>query len=524
MAQTNVDTSISTLKFKLDTAKRFVDAMKLSTNNLYMFAGKPDPWLPDDEDPPEANNTVQSVSYDYWRNMFFCKKISALDIKLMIDRYNWTTGTKYTAYDDKVDLSDTSFYVLTDDNNVYKCLFNNGGIASTTKPEGHVTGTTTTADGYIWKFMYNLSTESVDEFLVTTHVPVEVLSSDDGSFQWDTQAAAVNTGIEIINVEDGGSGYDLHTGNAGSSSTISIVYLDTGTEIDLSDSDNRYVGSVLHITSGTAEGDAREITAYNGTTKVATVNGDFSIALEACSTYSIAPKVSIGGEGTGCIAVSQMTSNSISTIDVLEEGSGYRNAYGDWDATNSEYSSIVTISANGGSTANATAIISPEGGHGSNAYAELLAYNTLVKAKFSGSETDTLTITNDYRQFGLILNPIASANDTVYEEDTAKQYTSIAFDTLAGTFILDSNVSGLTSEATGRVLDVNSSVLNLYSTTGTFEADETIRQEAGITCNVVSVTEPVLVPYTGEMLVIASREEISRATDQAEAFHYIFNF
>ena len=113
--------------------------------------------------------TVCLLKNDVWRNLISGKKITGNDITLGIKRVDWTANTKYSQYDDaNTQLYDTNtkFYVLTDDYNVYKCLYNNNYANSTVKPTyTSFAVNSTEADGYIWKYMYTLNTKDIQRFL-----------------------------------------------------------------------------------------------------------------------------------------------------------------------------------------------------------------------------------------------------------------------------------------------------------------------------------------------------------------------
>src|SRR5690606_38512464 len=99
--------------------------------------------------------------YEHWQDMIALKRVGYSSTTHVIPRINWASGTVYVEYDDTtVDLFGKSFYVLTDDLNVYKCISNNYGAASTKKPTGTGTGyisnDPTSEDGYIWKYMYTV--------------------------------------------------------------------------------------------------------------------------------------------------------------------------------------------------------------------------------------------------------------------------------------------------------------------------------------------------------------------------------
>jgi hypothetical protein len=200
--------SIVTSKFRVHNAQQFLEGFSEAANTaMYLFIGKNTAFA-NDNSPPTPVNSTANIEYTPWRDMYGAKRINTSDVTHAVPRYDWTTGVVYTAYDDQsTSLLTDTFYVMTDEYKVYKCLFNNGAIASTTKPTGVSTTRFTTADGYIWRYMYTVTTVKALKFLTTDYIPVEVLTSDGGEDQWDVQAAAVDGSIEIIKVTAGGTGY-----------------------------------------------------------------------------------------------------------------------------------------------------------------------------------------------------------------------------------------------------------------------------------------------------------------------------
>lgn len=200
--------SIVTSKFRIHNAESFVEGFNEAANSvIYMTIGKSTEFA-DDNNPPTPVNSTANIEYTPWRDAYAAKRINAADVSHAIPRHDWTTGTVYDQYDDQdTNLLDDDFYVVTDDYNVYKCLFNNGGGSSTTKPTGTSTSKFTTADGYIWKYMYTITTAKALKFLTNDYIPVQTLASDDSTDQWDIQSAAVDGGLDIVIVTAGGSSY-----------------------------------------------------------------------------------------------------------------------------------------------------------------------------------------------------------------------------------------------------------------------------------------------------------------------------
>lgn len=74
-----------------------------------------------------------------------------------------------------------------------------------------------------------------------------------------------------------------YSGTAQSGSTSNTIVLASGS----STTDDRYKGMLLTITGGTGSGQAQRISAYNGTTKVATLISSWSTVPDSTSTYEM---------------------------------------------------------------------------------------------------------------------------------------------------------------------------------------------------------------------------------------------
>mgnify|MGYP003347579259 CR=1 FL=1 len=199
--------SVRSKDFGIFIAKQVRESVsEPSSSNLYLTFGKVQPWTNESE-PPQAN-TCDSVVYEVWKNMVGGKRITGNDIRHVVPRFNWANNTIYAQYDSLVDSrnlknANTAFYVLTDDWNVYKCLANNNGLASTSKPTSTLTTTDfQTEDGYVWKYMYTVDPASNDKFTTSSFIPVVPNSN--------VQSNATPGSIDAIIVTNGGIGYDVY--------------------------------------------------------------------------------------------------------------------------------------------------------------------------------------------------------------------------------------------------------------------------------------------------------------------------
>jgi len=250
--------SIVTSKFRIHNAQQFVESFSEASNTImYLFVGK-NTAFPDDNNPPTPVNSTANIEFTPWRDMFGAKRIQSSDVSHAISRYNWTSGTVYTAYSDtSTSLLTDTFYVMTEDYNVYKCLFNNASTASTTKPTGVSTSQFTTADGYVWKYMYTVTTSNALKFLTTDYIPVQTLTSDGGEDQYDVQTAAVNGAINVIRVTSGGSGYATApavtiTGDGTGATANSTIVANVVTAVTVTAAGTGYTRATVAFASGAA--------------------------------------------------------------------------------------------------------------------------------------------------------------------------------------------------------------------------------------------------------------------------------
>jgi hypothetical protein len=245
--------AIITNKFRIHNQEQFVESFSEASPNVYYLSiGRPQAFTTstrgDSRTQYEGTDAspltpIDSVSQEYhvFDDLLAAKKVTSSDVSVVIPRRNWTTGTVYdyyrhdyghyvtgstssvvTADSGATALYDATFYVLTDDNNVYKCLNNNGGVASTVKPTGTSNSILTTSpDGYKWKYMYSLSAAQQTNFLSTDFMAVATNST----------VAAANTdgAIDIVKIKTAGSGGTdgTHTGISikgdGSSGVVSVT-------------------------------------------------------------------------------------------------------------------------------------------------------------------------------------------------------------------------------------------------------------------------------------------------------------
>jgi len=209
--------STSSKYLKVYNAKQFRKSVSGENSaNVYVTIGKSSPWANDSA--PDTTNTSVSTYNQIWQDMIGGKKIFTSDISHAVPKFPWISGITYPMYDDTVDsnvlkTTTSRFYVITDPElNVYKCLSNNYGALSNVRPVSTTLAPDfMTTDGYLWKYMYTISSTDYDRFATANYIPVKTIPADDNSTQWQVQNNAIEGAIHVIKVIDPGFGYYTST-------------------------------------------------------------------------------------------------------------------------------------------------------------------------------------------------------------------------------------------------------------------------------------------------------------------------
>ena len=242
---------------------------------FYCFLAKVDPW-PNENVPPTPTQDQMNLKKIY-KNIFVVKKIGTNNISPVIERIDWASGTVYDYYQDTVDMLEIDqngfliyhFYVKNRFDQVFKCLWNNNGGAATDEPYFQP-GTYTSnnlylgADGYKWKFIYSVDIGAKLKFMDTTWMPVPIGIPGPTSLYsppWQTTPARSGN-IDVINVTDGGSGYDpantpitvTVTGDGIGATGTAVVTANVITNVIVTNQGSGYTYANVAITSAEGSG------------------------------------------------------------------------------------------------------------------------------------------------------------------------------------------------------------------------------------------------------------------------------
>ena len=487
--------AIVTNKFRVHNSEQFHEAFsETASTNQFIFIGKVSEWLDAssvniDANPPTPTDTVENTEYNHWDDMILAKRVTSSDVSHVINRYNWTSGTVYDQFDSQDStLYSKPFFVVTEDFNVYKCMYNNHGAQSTVMPSSINTSAgvyETTADGYKWKYMYSISAADALKFITTSFIPVKRLRTndftnlgsnageiaDDGSNQWEIENSASDGAIDTVvrNASGNGAGYlftDAEVTTSALGGATPDLTLDFTNYGGSNPAQDTLAGSWLYVSSSsTGQGLLAEISAHNGTSFTLNANSgnlgsqagdaayqfDLTLALAGGDVVKIGPKVVVNGDGSGALIYGVGSNTSgITDMYVANTGSGYHVA----NLTVTQTNATITTAAD------FRPILSPVGGHGYNMVEELFGFNVMLNVRLEGSESNTFPVSNDFRKIGLVRDPVQSADATqLYVSELADQNTRIKIgSTIASSadyYVADQQVVGSLSGATAFVVDYN---------------------------------------------------------------------
>ena len=479
--------AIITEKFRLNNAKQFIEDVTESHSVAYSFIGRGHAWTDDSSPPTPVDNP--NDEFDAYRNMVAMKKIATTDVSHAIVRRDWTSGTTYDEYrhnysssnaanSGATSLYSSTYYVVTDDYNVYKCLNNDGNTASTVKPDHTTLATPTESDGYEWKYMYSTSASDVIKFVTNDFIPVKTLgaqlavaggvdtgsqdgrlgdaASDDGSAQWDVENGAVDGALGRVRIVAAGSAYTAST-----------------------------------------------------TTNSIPIYGDGSSGVASVTT-----------NGSGVVsAVSVTTAGSGYTYAYLanEDIPGYDNANQPADGTNA--------------SANLEFVIPPKGGHGADPVEELGGNYVILNSRLEyGEGSGDFPTDNDFRQIGVVLNPTDYGGNTLCSATTRTGYKTMTFASsgfsapTVDTVIRNASTE-LKTSAVGVVVSVDSTnriisylpYPNEANNFATFSTSDTVYSSTSTNHGTISaLANEEVAKHSGDIIYLENRTAVSRASDQIE--------
>ena len=391
--------AIITDQIRILNAKNFVAGVTSTANAYYSFIGLPNPTDVQsdwDSDPPSPKDNFEEED-SYWDTMVALKKINSSDARRVVPRRKWTSGTTYDMY--RNDYSRTNTAAVSGATNLYAATY-----------------FVLNSDYRVYECLRNgmdpdnpNGKPSLDEPTFTDLEPRSAGTSGDG-YLWKYLYTIKPS--DIVKFE-------------------STDYIPVPSDWETS-TDNSAVRD----------------NAVDGSIKVVTISNRGVGIGTADAVYT---KVPIKGNGSGAECTITIDSSSqVSDVTVSSQGSGY--TYGSVD--------LVAGGVPTGTTRPVLdVIISPPGGHGSNIYRELGAYNVLLYSRIENDNENPDFVTgNQIARVGLVCNPQAFDSTSLLSVDKATACSALRLSGAgysSATFTADSYVTQTIATGTtaaGRVV------------------------------------------------------------------------
>ena len=279
--------------------------------------------------------------------------------------------------------------------------------------------------------------------------------------------------------------------------------------------------------------------------QAAAVNGEIDhIEIDvAGSGYAISDAINFSGDGTGLAAtVSSVDGGGeITGINISTRGSGYTRA------------TVTSITTGGGSGATLRPIISPEGGHGSDAVSELGGFFVMVNVAFQDDESGDFLTDDEFRKVGIVLNPkvtavtVASGTATIsggsvtgvdvsggnvgngYHVAPIISFTggdgNGALGSIDYSDLTDAGASGKIPSGTpsaGITIDNGGTGYTVAPTVRFIGGDDPTTSGSNATANTYNMEE--IRPFKGKITYIQNRVKVQRAADQSETVQLVLQF
>ena len=397
--------AIITDQYRILNAETFVDSFvgigTTGKNNYYTFLGHPDPTNLTDQigygdaswgvEPPNPIDNFDQENR-YYDSMLFLKQITSSDVRRVIPRINWQSGTIYEMYRNNYSATNrtsqtsnsslygSNYYIVTSEFKVYLCI-NNGSSpttpngttskvepthTSTTVPEQDTTGNT---DDYQWKYLYTIAPADIVKFVTSSYIPLPEKWGD-----------VTNATIKDASVEG-------------------------------------KLESIIIKRAGTAE-------VAGGT------SGEKTITV---------PIIGDGSDGKAIVTVNEGVVTRVKLADTNSKNYTYATVR--FDSGSPLDGQTLTVGS-GADEPQFEVVIPPKGGHGADIYRELGGFRVMVYSKFDNNINDKADyiVGNDFSRVGIVKDPLEFGGTSVLNKRTATSLGALKLKVPSGSSTVLSNV------------------------------------------------------------------------------------
>lgn len=230
--------------------------------------------------------------------------------------------------------------------------------------------------------------------------------------------------------------------------------------------------------------------------------------------YVGSPAVTIDGDGVGATAEAFVEDGALTRIIVTNPGSRY---------TKATITIAAPTSTEPGSQfqAYARAIVSPTRGHGKNAITELFATDLTLSANVSTEKNQGLTVTNDYRQVGVLKNPSKYGSEQRFNDSTGTACFAVTgefIDVVRDQLLTDKDGNRFRVVAVAASGQLKTLVIQSLDNSTLADNDVLSHGNGNQTTIVARYAPPTVDKYSGDMLFIDNRTPFLPKSDQTISF------
>ena len=496
--------AIITEKFRQHNANQFSESFTETAKNLYyLFLGKATAFTSattggSDSSPPTPGDNPVDESRA-WDSMLAAKNITSSDISFAIPRRNWSNGSTFDMYEHNITASNQT---TSSASNLYDSTF----------------------------------------YFVTSDFNVyKVLDNNGGTAYSGAEPTSTSTSPFALGGYVLKYMYTITQSEISKFVTTDFVPVSTDSDVSTAATDGKIESFIVTAGSG-----------YTNGTYFTAVHGDGTSA----------------GTSSGAIIRITVANNAIASFglvagtDTTVHAGGANYTFGfvnlgdDFIFSDASLSSSASLGSGTGGAIDV--IISPVGGHGSNAVTELGGHYVMAATTITQAEDDNFSTANDFRTVGIVVDPTNFGTSTVATASTARQTYVVKFASSSGTFQADEVITQASTGAVGKVVEFDSTLSLLYyqqesfkgfgtnatsgnyvafsganlitggtsSATGTPSTDtESVTLANSTTLSLTTgYANPELEPDSGNIIYLENRKPIQRASDQTEDIKVIIEF
>jgi hypothetical protein len=161
--------------FSVLNSAEFVNSIYSASSNLYIGVGRSAEWE-NEIVPPTPTDTI-AEDVDFRNNLIGIKRVQLTNVIPIVPRVQWAAGMVFKPIETTAVNGEraTTYYCINRLNYVYECIYTPsvGAVTGVGGEPDTMADSITTADGFKWKFLYDITPQMVNNnLLLDNWIPV----------------------------------------------------------------------------------------------------------------------------------------------------------------------------------------------------------------------------------------------------------------------------------------------------------------------------------------------------------------